>query len=124
MKGRKRSVYYYTELKESDFYKLNALNIEGHDPNLEKNMDYIKKQIEFAKNNNALLILYMEDFSSDAKYNREEKIEHFIEIVSYLINNGFDFKTLEEIMVQAEIPAGSMTLGNYIKNHILKLLLD
>jgi hypothetical protein len=87
-------------------------------------MDYIKKQIEFAKNNNALLILYMEDFSSDAKYNREEKIEHFIEIVSYLINNGFDFKTLEEIMVQAEIPAGSMTLGNYIKNHILKLLLD
>jgi hypothetical protein len=36
LKGRKRSVYYYTELKESDFYKLNALNIEGHDPNLEK----------------------------------------------------------------------------------------
>ena len=49
LKGRKRSVYYYTELKESDFYKLNALNIEGHDPNLEKIWIILRSKLNLQK---------------------------------------------------------------------------
>lgn len=122
LKGRKRSVYYYTELKGSDFYKLNALNIKEHDEDIQKNMMYIKNQIDIAKKKNALLILYIEDSNSNNKYNKEEKIEYFKEIVSYLIVNDFDFKTLDQIMTLAEIPAEEMTLGNYLKNNVMEIL--
>ena len=77
LKGRKRSVYYYTELKGSDFYKLNSLNIKEHDEDIQKNMMYIKNQIDIAKKKNALLILYIEDSNSNNRYNKEEKIEYF-----------------------------------------------
>ena len=122
LKGRKRSVYYYTELKGSDFYKLNSLNIKEHDEDIQKNMMYIKNQIDIAKKKNALLILYIEDSNSNNRYNKEEKIEYFKEIVSYLIVNDFDFKTLDQIMTLAEISAEEMTLGNYLKNNVMEIL--
>lgn len=123
LKGRKRSVYYYTEVRGSDFYKLNALNINMKESeDMEKSMNYIKNQIDIAKRNNALLILYIEDSELNNNYSKEEKVRYFNEVVSYLMANDFDFKTIDEITTLAEIPAENITLGNYIKNNISEIL--
>ena len=124
LKGRKRSVYYYTQLKESDFYKLNALNVEENKLDLKENLSYIKNQIDITERNNALLILYVEDSDSKQSYSNEERIKNFNEIVSYLIEKDFDFRTMEQIMEEAEISEKDKTLRNYLKNNIPLKLLD
>ena len=89
---------------------------------MEKSMNYIKNQIDIAKRNNALLILYIEDSELNNNYSKEEKVRYFNEVVSYLMANDFDFKTIDEITTLAEIPAENITLGNYIKNNISEIL--
>ena len=91
---------------------------------LKKNLSYIKNQIDITERNNALLILYVEDSDSKQSYSNEERIKNFNEIVSYLIEKDFDFRTMEQIMEEAEISEKDKTLGIILKNNIPLKLLD
>ena len=123
---RVRSVYYYTRLKPSDFYKLGALNIgvpEGRNGSLENRLSLVKRQIDIAQRTKSLLILYVDRQGFIQGYGNGEEAEHLETIVSYLEEKGFKFKTIGEILGEAEIAPKDRTLINYLKrNNPIKTL--